>query len=200
MSTKKTQMSPGTLVWAKFDDFCFWPGRIATEDISIALRTHKNRKNDCCVLFFGEELTYGLVPLEKVMEFKTHYSKYSSGDGSVDFQAALRMANSKEKFIDPPLELQSTIIPKKKVAYVEEPRTVSIKEASERKDNTSEEENSSEEDKKSERENSSDGENSNEGENSSEEDKKSEEGNNSSEEDKKSKGENSTESSKYNSP
>ncbi|OQS55376.1 hypothetical protein EHP00_2020 [Ecytonucleospora hepatopenaei] len=130
----------GDLVWAKFDDFCYWPGRIATSVISDALKQHKKgheaQDKLVCVLFYGLECSYGLVNVEYVCDFKENYTRYCKEDETDDFKHAIKMANENEKFLDPPLELQveSTVEVQKET--LPEPKTGEINEAGDITENT----------------------------------------------------------------
>lgn len=96
------------LVWARMDGYPFWPARIASESIAKQLKAFRNAEG-IVVLFFGVELTYGIVPEEDVKEFDTNFIEYSRAKSrksiKVDFETALEMARKSNTIEDPPLEL-----------------------------------------------------------------------------------------------
>lgn len=120
---------PGDIVWAKYDEFCFWPARIATEPIATALKNHKKDFDSICVLFFGHELLYSLVKPENVVDYKEFYQKNRNNSKDSDFSYAIKQANENKKFPDPPLELQIENICVKSEIVKNEPKTTFISEA-----------------------------------------------------------------------
>lgn len=99
------EWKPGTIVWAKFERHPYWPGRIASEEITTQLRAYKESQG-VGILFFGESLSYALVPADSILEFGKNLRRCKSSDETDDFRAAMEMALSREPFEDPPLVLK----------------------------------------------------------------------------------------------
>ncbi|KAI4291798.1 hypothetical protein PAPHI01_1072 [Pancytospora philotis] len=94
------ELAPGTIVWAKYEDYPYWPGRIASSEVTAHLIEHKNYEG-LGVLFFGEPLTYALVPRDGIMDFKENYRELHK-NATEGFDKALEMALNKHNFEDPP--------------------------------------------------------------------------------------------------
>lgn len=106
------RFEPGELVWARMDGYPYWPGKIAQKCITEELKTVKGEEG-FGILFFGKELTYGLVAKDSLVEFEENCDKYSSVDIDesikADFDAAVDFAKSGVKIEDPPLELDGDL-------------------------------------------------------------------------------------------
>lgn len=100
---------PGDLVWAKLDDYPYWPGKIASECIEKELKSFKNEEEGIAILFFGTELTYALVSPDCIKNFEENFEAYSRAKVrktiKIDFEAALEMAKTADTIVEPPLEL-----------------------------------------------------------------------------------------------
>lgn len=98
----------GDLVWAKLEGHPYWPGKIASECITNELKSFKDEEG-VAVLFFGLELTYGLVREDCIKNFEKNYKEYSrtkiKKSSKEDFEAALELAKKPESVEEPPLEL-----------------------------------------------------------------------------------------------
>lgn len=103
------KFNPGDRVWAKMDGYPFWPGKIASECITKELREFKDEEDGLAVLFFGKELTYGLVDEDSIVPFDENFDKYSKvkldESSKHDFDAAIEIASSQMHIEDPPLEM-----------------------------------------------------------------------------------------------
>lgn len=95
---------PGTIVWAKFERHPYWPARIASTEVTTQLREHKGYSG-LGVLFFGETLTYALVPETNIKAFDKHLKQYAK-ETTAGFAKALEMAVNKHEFEDPPLVIK----------------------------------------------------------------------------------------------
>lgn len=100
----------GDLVWAKFDDYPYWPARIAKDCITEELREFRSY-DGVAVLFFGPQLMYDLVQKENIKSFEENFDLYSKPkkldkETKFDFEEAVKQARSKELIEDPPLELE----------------------------------------------------------------------------------------------
>lgn len=102
-------MKKGDLVWTKFDTYPHWPSRIASDEVTQKLREYKDVKSGVGVLFFGEELEYGLVELNCIEPFAENYDKHinaHTGTNKKNFEAALEQAKISNQIQDPVLELE----------------------------------------------------------------------------------------------
>lgn len=113
----KSLFKQGEVVWAKLDDYPYWPSRIASKEI------HKQmcQLKECdgvTVLFFGKELTYGLVNKEHVKNFKEYMDEFKnvklSKSEQADFDEAMNLALNNNDFIEPPFEILESDRPSKK--------------------------------------------------------------------------------------
>lgn len=95
----------GEIVWAKFDDFPYWPARICSPDLTQQLIAYKGYEG-VGILFFGKELTYALIKESKIKPFDEFYEKYVGGSTDADFKKAIEMAKSNEDFIEPSLVIK----------------------------------------------------------------------------------------------
>lgn len=100
----------GDLVWAKFDDYPYWPARIAKECVTEELKEFRER-DGVGILFFGFQLTYDLVNKRNIKDFEKNFDLYSNPKNidknmKSEFKEALRQAVSKEVIEDPILELE----------------------------------------------------------------------------------------------
>lgn len=113
----KKNFKDGEIVWARFEDFPYWPARIASDEVLKQLRELKD-EDGIAVLFFGKELTYGLVNKQHVKNFKSHLDEYQkvklSKADQADFEEALNIALNNNDFVDPPLEILEEDRPAKK--------------------------------------------------------------------------------------
>ncbi|TBT98243.1 PWWP domain-containing protein [Hamiltosporidium tvaerminnensis] len=100
---------PGDVVWSKYDEYPYWPSRIASKDVTDTLQSYNNTNLGIGVLFFGQNLTYALVEEKNICEFFENYKFYYKGSDEEDFRFAIEQAKSNQNIEDPPLEL-----PKKK--------------------------------------------------------------------------------------
>lgn len=102
------KFKPGDLVWAKLEDYPYWPGKIAPECITEELRSFKE-ESGVGVLFFGPELTYGLVDEDCLKNFEKNFKEYSRAKIrktiKAEFEAALELAAVADTVENPPLEL-----------------------------------------------------------------------------------------------
>lgn len=98
----------GDKVWAKMDGYPWWPAKVASDDIKHEL-TKSKKFDGAAILFFGSELTYGLVPYTDIANFDEFYKTYSASDIPADlqeeFSLALNMVITKFDMEDPPLEI-----------------------------------------------------------------------------------------------
>ncbi|KAM0679615.1 putative oxidoreductase glyr1 [Glugoides intestinalis] len=138
----------GELVWAKMDGYPFWPGKIAQSCITEELKAVKGEEG-MAILFFGKELTYGLVSKDFLEAFLENYDKYSSVDIEEsmkdDFDAAIEFAKSGVSIEDPPLELDGDITPQTKKHKKNEKTQKASKHSTSKKDKESEDNDSDEE-------------------------------------------------------
>lgn len=99
---------PGDLVWAKLDDYPYWPAKVASQCIADELKTCKEDEG-VAVLFLGTELTYSLVNEDCVKDFEKNFAVYSRTKvrktSKEDFERALEMAKVADTVEEPPLEL-----------------------------------------------------------------------------------------------
>lgn len=107
----QSEFSPGEVVLAPHNNYLYWPGKIASNVISKALKLHENVLNPqdyCCVLFLGRKLIYSLVNKKYIIKFKTNTWKYNTEQHSLELSEALKMTRNADQLIDPPLELTPT--------------------------------------------------------------------------------------------
>ncbi|KAF7684748.1 hypothetical protein TCON_0058 [Astathelohania contejeani] len=103
------------VVWAKFDEYPYWPARMATDEITETLRDQYNRNDGVGVLFFGPELSYALVDEENIKEYKEYFFRYGVLEDK-DFLVAVEQANKAETIEDPPLDIPNRKRRKKSLA------------------------------------------------------------------------------------
>jgi len=92
-------MEEGTLVWAKFAHYPFWPSRlVALEHVPQNIRKSLGKRSDDdeLVWFFGSH-NYAYVPKELVMPYQKHYSEYCTAKKTTSFKVALNEAEKFEK-------------------------------------------------------------------------------------------------------
>lgn len=106
----KEEYKVGDLVWAKAAGFPYWPARIANKTVEKELKMCR-QEDGIAVLFFGTELTYELVPLNKIERFSL-VSPNATYKGDIsykkDFMEALRIIEKEDTIPDPPLELDES--------------------------------------------------------------------------------------------
>ena len=96
---------PGSLVWAKFGEYPYWPAYIASEDVTKQLKAYKKTEG-IGVIFFGPDPTYALVPEALIEDFEKSYTKHSKLEDDElndEFEVAVKMAKENKVECDPPL-------------------------------------------------------------------------------------------------
>ncbi|EJW02801.1 hypothetical protein EDEG_00258 [Edhazardia aedis USNM 41457] len=80
------------IVWSQFDQYPYWPSRLADKEQTRNLREYYHREDGTGVLFLGKKQEWGLVDNEKIKPFKKFYKEFCTAEDSEEFKLAIKQA------------------------------------------------------------------------------------------------------------
>lgn len=109
---KVVQYNEGDIVWVEFQEDKWWPGMVAGEQVTEALRAH-NERNGIGVLLVKKNPTYQLVDESMLLDFKDNFEKVFNENEDKEFRAAVDIAKVGDvefpPFVLPPKRRRASI-------------------------------------------------------------------------------------------